>query len=93
MIASAARALASVLLLATAPLQCGHTSDASLREDETPGDALWALAAQFRDAHDESAEKKTLQYLVSRYPLSRWVPAAREELARLGGGAGDGGAQ
>jgi hypothetical protein len=82
-IAPAACALASVLLLATAPLQCGHSSDASLREDETPGDALWALAVQFRDAHDEAAEKRTLQYLVSRYPASRWVPAAREELARL----------
>jgi hypothetical protein len=89
-IASAARAVASLLLLATAPLQCGHSSDASLREDETPGDALWTLAGQFRDAHDESAEKRTLQYLVSRYPASRWVPAAREELARLGGST-DGG--
>ena len=87
------RLVVALCALVAAPIQCGHTSDASLREDETPGDALWALAAQFRDAHDESAEKKTLQYLVSRYPLSRWVPAAREELARLGGGAGDGGAQ
>jgi hypothetical protein len=82
-IALAARALASVLLLATAPLQCGHSSDARLREDETPGDALWTLAAQFREAHDEGAEKRTLQYLVSRYPASRWVTAAREELGRL----------
>ena len=79
------RALASVLLLVTAPLQCGHSSDASLREDDTPGDALWSLAAEFRDARDEAAERRTLRLLVTRYPASRWVPAAREELARLGG--------
>jgi hypothetical protein len=84
------RTLASVLLLVTAPIQCGHSSDASLREDDTPGDALWSLAAELRDAHDEAAERRTLHMLVTRYPASRWVPAAREELARLGGGdAGD----
>ena len=88
MIAATARAFASVILLVTAPLQCGHTSDASLREDDTPGDALWALAAEFRDAHDVGAEKRTLQHLVTRYPASRWVPAAREELARLGAAGG-----
>ncbi len=88
MIAATARALVSVLILATAPIQCGHSSDASLREDDAPGDALWALAAQFRDAHDQAAERRTLEYLVSRYPVSRWVPAAREELARLGGADG-----
>jgi hypothetical protein len=86
------RLLASVLLLVTAPIQCGHSSDASLREDDTPGDALWALAEQFREAHDEAAERRTLQYLVTRYPASRWVPSARDELAKLGGGTGDGGA-
>jgi hypothetical protein len=90
-IAAATRVLASVVLLATAPLQCGHTSDASLREDDSPGDALWALAAEFRDAHDEAAERRTLQYLVARYPASRWVKAAREELGKLGAAGGDGG--
>jgi hypothetical protein len=79
--------LSAVLAIATAPLQCGHTSDASLREDDTPGDALWALAQQFHEGHDPSAERRTLEYLVARYPASRWVPAAREELANLEGGA------
>jgi hypothetical protein len=79
------RALASVLLLVTAPIQCGHSSDAALREDDTPGDALWSLASELRDAHDEAAERRALRMLVTRYPASRWVPAAREELSRLGG--------
>jgi hypothetical protein len=82
------RVFASVILLVTAPIQCGHSSDASLREDDTPGDALWSLAAEFRDGHDEAAERKTLQLLVTRYPASRWIPAAREELTRLGVDAG-----
>jgi hypothetical protein len=68
----------------TAPLQCGHTPEAELREDETPGDALWAMAQKFKGSHDVAAEKATLKYLVERYPASRWVSPARDELADLG---------
>jgi hypothetical protein len=86
-----ARVALGAVLLATAPIQCGHTPDAELREDETPGDALWRLAQRFHDAHDAAAERETLRYLVDRYPSSRWVGPARDELAHLGG-APDGGA-
>lgn len=77
-------AAAAVLLSSVAPLQCGHTRDAELREDETPGDALWQLAQRFQREHDADGERQTLQYLVERYPASRWVAAARERLASLG---------
>ena len=80
------RSVLCAALLSSAPLQCGHTSDAELREDETPGDALWQLAQRFRAAHDEAGERRTLQFLVERYPVSRWVPQARERLGQLGGG-------
>ena len=60
--------IAALLLASTAPLQCGHTPEAELREDETPGDALWRLAQKFHDSHDAAAEKATLRYLVERYP-------------------------
>jgi outer membrane protein assembly factor BamD (BamD/ComL family) len=84
-------ALASLVSWASgAPLQCGHTPEAELREDETPGDALWALARKFHDAHDVAAERTTLKYLVERYPASRWVSPAREALAQLGGDGGGG---
>jgi outer membrane protein assembly factor BamD (BamD/ComL family) len=73
-------------LLSSAPLQCGHTPEAELQEDETPGDALWRLAQKFRDRHDGAAERQTLEYLVERYPASRWVAPAREELAKLAPG-------
>jgi hypothetical protein len=79
------RAVMAAGLLATAPLQCGHTPDAELREDETPGDALWQLALRFQAAHDTAGEKRTLEYLVERYPASRWVSPARDELAKLRG--------
>jgi outer membrane protein assembly factor BamD (BamD/ComL family) len=81
-------ALAAAVLLAGAPLQCGHTPEAELQEDETPGDALWKLARQFHDRHDAEAERTTLRYLVERYPASRWAGQAREALAALGGGDG-----
>jgi hypothetical protein len=72
-------------LLSTAPMQCGHTPDAELQEDETPGDALWGLAQKFKAASDTAGEKRTLEYLIERYPASRWVSPAKEELGKLGG--------
>ena len=80
------RAALAAIALAVAPLQCGHTPEAELREDETPGDALWQLALKFHDSHDAAAEITTLKYLVERYPASRWQAPAREQLARLGAG-------
>jgi hypothetical protein len=82
-------------LMSVAPIQCGHTPEAELREDETPGDALWALAQRFKAGHDVAGERRTLEYLVERYPASRWVGPAKDELGALGGGgasaSGDGG--
>jgi len=76
-------ALAAATLV-LAPLQCGHTPEAELREDETPGDALWQLALTFHDRHNAAAEMVTLKYLVDPYPARRWESPARDELARLG---------
>lgn len=89
-----ARLFAVSLVVSSAPFQCGHERDPALRWDETPGDALWQLAQRFHAAHDEAAARQTLEYLVERYPSSRWAPAAREELGGDGaaGAAGDGGA-
>ncbi len=92
MIARSLVLVASLASAVTAPIQCGHEGDPALRTDESPADALWDLAQKFREAHDEAAAAKTLEYLVERYPASRWAVAAREQLgATRGGGAGDGG--
>jgi hypothetical protein len=74
-----------------APLQCGHTPEAELQEDETPGDALWRLAQKFHDRHETAAERQTLHYLVERYPASRWIGPAKEELGKLPGAEPDAG--
>ncbi|HEY5243886.1 MAG TPA: hypothetical protein VIJ22_20535 [Polyangiaceae bacterium] len=84
-------AVAFVAAGSTAPLQCGHTPEAELREDETPGDALWTMAQKFHDSHDVAAERATLEYLVERYPASRWVSPAKDALAHLGAGGDAGG--
>ena len=65
---------------AVAPLQCPHDTDAAHCWDDAPGDSLWDLAQKFRDNHDDAAARRTLQFLVERYPASRFAPAARQEL-------------
>lgn len=67
---------------ATAPFQCGREIDPGLRQEETAGDALWALAQTFSDAGDRAAERRTYEFLVDRYPSSRYASAARDELKK-----------
>lgn len=77
---------AGVLVLtgavATAPFQCGRDIDPGLRQEETAGDALWALAQSFGDAGDRAAERHTYEFLIERYPSSRYADAARAELKK-----------
>ena len=68
--------------LVAAPLQCRRDPEPSLRTEDSAGDALFALAEDFRSRGDEPAAHQTLKYLVERYPSNRHVPAARAELAR-----------
>lgn len=66
--------------LGNAPLQCGHGSDSKLRTEDDAGDALYALAQDFRAHGDEAGAKQTLRFLVEHYPSNRHVPEARSEL-------------
>lgn len=86
----AAASLASAVLT-LAPFQCAHDPDPNVRREDTAGDALWALAHDFRARHDEAAAKDTLKFLIEKYPSSRHTPAAKEELAALSETSGDGG--
>lgn len=88
----AAASIASAAL-SLAPFQCAHDPDPSVRREDTAGDALWALAQDFRARHDVAAARDTLKFLIEKYPSSRHSPAAKEELAALSGSAtaGDGG--
>lgn len=87
-------ALAAALgLAALAPIQCKRDPDPALRQEDTAGDALYALAQKFRAEGQIESARATLKYLVDRYPSSRYAGAARDELAALGGAStSDGGA-
>lgn len=67
-------------LALSAPLQCGSNSDPALRREDSAGDALHALAEDFKAKGNDAAAKHTLRYLVEHYPSNRHVPAAKAEL-------------
>ncbi len=74
----------AALAIAIAPMQCGssHSKDPELRTDDSPGDALWALAMDFRAKGNEESARATLQFLVEKYPSNRHAPEAKSELAK-----------
>ena len=75
------RALGCALALGlVAPLQCTKEPDPSLRREETADEALYHLAEDFAARGDEGASRHTLEVLVTKYPSSRFAPAAREKL-------------
>ena len=77
-----ALALLCVSLSGFAPLQCGGESDEAMRHYETPAEALYGLASRFRAQGDGKAWRATLQYLVERYPSSRFAVRAKDDLER-----------
>jgi hypothetical protein len=62
-----------------APYQCGKSPDRAARE-ETPGEALYALAQKLRAEGDERGYRTTLRYILTRYPSSRFAVAAQVDL-------------
>ena len=67
--------------LSTAPFQCASSPDPDMAREETPGQALYALAGEFKAAGKSQAWRETLEFLVARYPSSRFAEMARQELA------------
>ena len=77
------RSFLVVALIALAPMQCRGREDPALAVSETPGDALYGLAQQFREKGQDDAYRQTLEYLVNRYPSSRRAVMAKSELDAL----------
>jgi hypothetical protein len=77
-----------VLLLAAslsfAPFQCEKEIDPSKAREESPGEALYGLAEQFKADGDEAARVRTLEYIVARYPKSRFAIMAQDDLEKAG---------
>lgn len=79
--------LVPVVLLAAfafAPFQCQSERDPEFAIDETPGDALWALAEEQRLKGDTAGRLETLEFLVRKYPNTRYAEMARTDLAAAG---------
>lgn len=67
---------------ALAPFQCAHEAEPDYAIEETPGDALWTLAQEQKARGDAAAQHQTLEFLVRRYPNSRFAEMAKEELGQ-----------
>jgi hypothetical protein len=63
-----------------APLQCGHAPADHPQFEDSPSEALWDLSERFHAAGDENGRHRTLQYLIERYPSSRYAERARVTL-------------
>ncbi|HEV8245647.1 MAG TPA: hypothetical protein VGP93_07755 [Polyangiaceae bacterium] len=70
--------LAAALTLGLAPMQCGsgNTDDTHY---ETPPEAIYDLAQHFKKAGNQAAYRETLDYLIERYPNSRFAMRAKSE--------------
>lgn len=76
--------IATLSTWSLAPFQCASEPAADLAREETPGHALKGLADEFDRAGDKEARIRTLQYLVERYPRSKFAEEARAELEEMG---------
>ena len=76
----------ALLLLAAlgAPFQCTSEPDPSEAREERPGEALYGLAQEFREAGDEDGWRRTLEHLIRRFPSSRFAVTARHDLDDAG---------
>jgi len=76
------RALALAALLALAPIQCGSGPREHPEYEDDPAEAVWELSERFAAEGDEDARRRTLEYLIERYPSSRFAERARVQLGR-----------
>jgi hypothetical protein len=84
LLASAGAGAILLASLGSAPIQCKHDPDPNLRREDSAGDALYALAQDFRAKGNEQAARETLRFLVEKYPSNRHAPAAKAELDGAG---------
>ena len=66
--------------LASAPFQCSSEPNPADALEETPAEALFKLAEDFRKRGQEDAYRQTLQFLVTRYPSSHFATRAKHLL-------------
>jgi hypothetical protein len=58
-------------------LQCPAPRTFEQRREETPAEALWLLAERFDLEQNPQAAERTRQFLLQRYPSTRFAHRAR----------------
>jgi hypothetical protein len=67
-----------------APLQCSSKPPPDLAIDESPGSAVYGAAEQLKAKGDMAGWRTTLEYLIARYPSSRFAAMAKQDLGDAG---------
>lgn len=76
--------MAGVLLCSLhAPYQCASDPDPARAREESAPEALWLYAERLAQRGDRSGRRSVLEFLVERYPSSRFAARARMELEAL----------
>lgn len=68
----------------SAPFQCTSNPDPNQALEDTPGEAVYRLAQEFQTSGDHEAWRRTLTYLIERYPSSRFAVQAKQDLENAG---------
>lgn len=77
-------AIGSASLLVVAPFQCPSSPDPSQVREDSPGEALYALAGELGKANDKEGQVRALRFIIERYPRSRFATQAATDLKALG---------
>jgi outer membrane protein assembly factor BamD (BamD/ComL family) len=80
------RLASSALLMALsfAPYQCAREPDPNRRMEDDPAETVYQLAERFKGEGKSEARVATLQFLLERYPTSRFAKQARIDLEEMG---------
>ncbi len=76
------RALVLFAALSLAPFQCASDPDPERSMEDSAPRALWDLSERFREQDDDRARRETLEWLIERYPSSRYARRAERALGR-----------
>lgn len=86
-------ALAGLLGAAAAPMQCPATDREPLVAEPDAPEECYGLAERLRERGDLEGWRTALEYVIERFPDSRWAARARDDLRqgpRVGLSGGDG---
>ncbi len=72
----------TIVTIGSAPFQCARKPGPEARLEDEPGQALYALAQQFKADGNDRARTETLEFILKQYPTSRYAEQARLDLGK-----------